>query len=75
MSQTKIKIVATNRFKKDYKKMKTRINFDQNEFIKVITMLTNGEVLPEKYCNHLLEPKNQRNMGMPHKARLAFNIY
>lgn len=75
MSQTKIKIIVTNRFKKDYRKMKTRINFDEKEFIKVITMLANGEILPEKYCNHLLEPKSQRNMGMPYKTKLAFDIY
>ena len=35
-----------------------------NKFKKIIQLLANDEVLPEKYCNHLLEPKSNRNMGM-----------
>ena len=46
--------------------MKNKRNYDESEFIKVVTMLANGEVLPVKYCNHLLEPKVKRNMGMPY---------
>lgn len=65
---SKYKIERTNKFKKDYKKMKTRNNFDEKEFIKVVTILSNGEVLPAKYCNHLLEPKSERILGMSYKA-------
>lgn len=75
MSKTKYKILTTNKFKKDYKKMKSRNNFDEEAFITVVTLLANDETLPAKYCNHLLEPKSQRNMGMSYKTRLAFDIY
>ena len=68
MKKTRYRIEKTNRFKKDYKKVKSRNNFDEKEFIKVVAMLANGEILPEKYCNHLLEPKSERNMGMPYKT-------
>ncbi len=71
----KYKIEITNKFKKDYNKMRSRNNFDENEFKKVIELLSNGELLPEKYCNHLLEPKSDRFMGMSYKTRLAVNLY
>ena len=71
----KYKIQMTNIFKKDYKKMRSRNNFDENEFKKVIKLLSNGELLPEKYCNHLLEPKSGRSLGMSYKTRLAINLY
>ena len=64
MKKTKYIIQKTNRFKKDYKKMKTRNNFDEKAFIEVVSMLANDKILPEKYCNHLLEPKSDRNVGM-----------
>lgn len=57
---SKYTILKTNRFLKDYKKMQKRNNFDEKEFVKVVTMLANGEELPEKYCNHILEPKSER---------------
>ena len=57
---SKYTIIKTNRFLKDYKKMQKRNNFDEKEFVKVVTMLANGEELPAKYCNHLLEPKSER---------------
>lgn len=75
MSKMKYKIQMTNRLKKDYKKMKSRNNFNENDFITVITMLANDEILPEKYCNHLLEPKSERNMGMSYQTRLPIIIY
>lgn len=75
MIKTKYNIIQTNRFKKDYKKMKSRNNFDEKVFIEVITMLANDIALPEKYCNHLLEPKSERYLGMPYKTGLAFTIY
>ena len=57
---SKYKIQMTNKFKRDFKKMKSRNNFDSKAFETVIDLLLNGEVLPEKYCNHLLEPKTNR---------------
>jgi mRNA-degrading endonuclease YafQ of YafQ-DinJ toxin-antitoxin module len=57
---SKYTIFKTNRFLKDYKKMQKRNNFDEMEFVKVVTMLANGEELPEKYCNHILVPKSER---------------
>lgn len=71
---SKYKIKKTNRFKKDYKKMQSRNNFNEPEFVKVIELLANGEQLPEKYCNHLLEPKSQRFLGMSYKTQLAINL-
>ena len=56
---SKYTIYRTNRFIKDYKKMKKRNNFDEKEFIKVVSMLSNGEILPLKYHNHILEPKSE----------------
>lgn len=73
MSKYKIKI--TNKFKKDYNKMRSKNNFDKNEFKTVIELLLNGELLPEKYCNHLLETKSDRSMGMSYKTRLAVSLY
>ena len=58
---SKYTIFRTNKFKKDYKKMMKRTIFDEKEFIKVVSMLANGEELPEKYCNHILEPKSNRS--------------
>lgn len=75
MKKTKYIIQKTSRFKKDFKKMKSRNNFDEKAFIKVISMLVNDETLPDKYCNHLLEPKSDRNVGMSYKTRLAINIH
>lgn len=71
----KLKIEMTSRFKKDYKKMRARKNFDEKSFKEVVKMLANNMILPEKYCNHLLEPKSNRIMGMSYKTRLAFDIY
>ena len=68
MKKIKYEIKQTSRFKKEYRNMKSRSNFDEKEFIKVVTILANGEIMPEKYCNHLLEPKRKRYMGMPYKT-------
>ena len=65
---SKYKIQITNIFKKDYKKMRSRNNFDEKAFKTVIELLSNGESLPEKYCNHLLEPKSNRTLGMSYKT-------
>ena len=71
---TKYTIFKTNRFIKDYAKMRKRNNFDEKEFVNVITMLANGVDLPAKYCNHILEPKSKRFILMSHKTRLATYI-
>lgn len=57
---SKYTILKTNKFLKDYKKMQKRNDFDEKEFVEVVTMLANGEELPQKYCNHILEPKSER---------------
>ncbi len=57
---SKYKIYKTKKFTKDYNKMKKRNNFDEKEFIKVVSIISNGEELPQKYCNHILEPKSER---------------
>lgn len=59
---SKYTIYKTNKFSKDYNKLKKRNNFDEKEFIKVVSMLSNGETLPPKYCNHMLEPKSERSL-------------
>ncbi len=60
----KYDVVFTNKFKKNYKKVKQQINFKDNEFEKVIGILSSNEQLPAKYNNHLLKPKSKRYMGM-----------
>lgn len=52
------KLYATNRFKKDYKKIQKRKNFRHEDFHQVVTLLQQGKKLPKKYFNHLLEPKS-----------------
>ena len=62
----KYKIERTNKFTKKYSKIIKNKNFKEEEFIKVLTMLINNNVLPAKYNNHLLNPKSMRYMGMPY---------
>ena len=57
-------ITFTNVFKKQYSKIKNDPKFKQEEFDKVIKLLSTNQVLPQKYKNHLLNPKSKRNMGM-----------
>ncbi len=66
MKNSKYQIKIINTFKKQYLRIKNNPKFKQEEFIKVIEMLSNNEVLPEKYKNHLLNPKSKRNLGMSH---------
>ena len=54
----------TNIFKKQYAKIKNYPHFKQEEFNNVIDLLSNNQVLPQKYKNHLLNPKSKRYMGM-----------
>lgn len=62
----KYKIERTNKFTKQYAKMLKQKEFKEEEFINVLKLLANDEVLPTKYKNHLLNPKSKRNMGMPY---------
>ena len=64
MIKNKYQIKFSNTFKKQYIKINTNPNFKQEEFYKVIEMLSNNEVLPPKYKNHLLNPKSKRHLGM-----------
>ena len=68
MNQTKYEIKRTTQFKKDLKAVMKREIFDANLLNNVVEMLANDIQLPEKYKNHLLEPKNNRFMVMQPKA-------
>ena len=57
MKNSKYQIKFINTFKKQYTKIKNTPNFKQEEFNKVIEILSNNEILPAKYKNHLLTPK------------------
>lgn len=63
---SKYRIEYTTKFKKQYKKMIANKSYNENDFKTVVSMLANDEILPEKYHNHLLEPKSNRFMGMSH---------
>lgn len=65
----KYKIERTNKFTKQYAKMLKQKEFKEEEFIKVLGLLANGEALPPRYKNHLLNPKSKRYMGMPRTTR------
>ena len=60
MEQYKYKLVETNRFKKELLKVKNRYNDAKEAYQLVVDKLLKGEQLPEKYKNHLLEPKSKR---------------
>ncbi len=61
----KFEVKLTTKFKKQLKVVRKQPNFNYNELDNVINMLSNNEVLPPKYNNHLLTPKSKRYMGMP----------
>ena len=63
---SKYRIEYTVKFKKQYKKMIANKSYNENYFKTVVSMLANDEILPEKYHNHLLEPKSNRFVGMPY---------
>lgn len=54
----KYDIRRTSQFKSDFKLILKR-GIDISEFQKVLTLLANGEVIPEKYKDHPLQ--NSRN--------------
>ncbi len=60
----KYKIERTNKFIKQYGKMLKQKEFKESEFIKVLELLVNNEILPPKYRNHLLSPKSNRYIRM-----------
>lgn len=62
--KNKYNIKLTSRFKKDLKIIKKRKEFDIDLLNEVVMMLANDIILPSKYNNHLLEPKNKRRLGM-----------
>ena len=70
----KYNIIRTNKFTKQYSKMLKRKEFKEKEFINVLNMLSNNELLPAKYENHLLNPKRNRNMGMSCTTRCIIRI-
>ena len=59
-----LEIKLTTKFKKQLKAIRKQPNFNYNELDKVLNILSNNETLPEKYNNHLLNPKSKRYMGM-----------
>ena len=67
MKANKYELKITSQFKKDLKIVK-KINLDIDLLNEVVQMLVNDITLPEKYHNHLLEPKSKRFMGMSYKA-------
>ena len=67
MKENKYEIIMTSKFKKDLKTVKKR-NLDIDLLNEVVLMLANDIPLPEKYHNHLLEPKSERFMGMSYKT-------
>lgn len=58
MSNSKYYIQYTNKFKKQYKKLLKNPNFKKTEFEKILGYLSNNELMPAKYRNHLLNPKS-----------------
>lgn len=60
----KYKVQRTNKFKKQYAKILKQKEFKEDEFVNVLKMLSNNELLPPNYKNHLLTPKNKRYLGM-----------
>ena len=61
----KFEIKLTTKFKKQLKTIRKQHGFNYDELDKVINILSNNELLPEKYNNHLLTPKSKRYLGMP----------
>ncbi len=74
MKDKKYYIQYTNKFKKQYKRMLKNHNFKKEEFEKVFEYLINNEKMPEKYRNHLLTPKSERDMGMSYSTRCITRI-
>ena len=74
MNDKKYDIQYTNKFKKQYSKLLKNPNFKKTELEKVLEYLINNKQLPEKYRNHMLTPKSERNMGMSYSTRCITGI-
>lgn len=62
----KYEIERTSQFKKDYK-LAVKRGCNTEELKKVVTLLANGEPLPEKYRDHdLTNSRNYKNMRECH---------
>ncbi len=62
----KYEIIRTTQFKKDYK-LAVKRGCDIDKLKEVITMLANGEVLPDKYRDHdLVNSRNYKNVRECH---------
>lgn len=72
MKQYEIKL--TTKFKKQLKKLHKQPNFNYDALDEVINILASNELLPAKYRNHLLEPKNKRNMGVSCTTRCITRV-
>ena len=70
----KYKIEMTNQFIKQYDKVSKQNNFKESEFIKILKMLINNDILPIKYNNHLLRPKSNRYRGVSCTTRYIIRI-
>lgn len=57
-------VKLTTKFKKQLKIIRKQQDFNYDALDTVINMLSNNELLPKKYNNHLLNPKSKRYMGM-----------
>ena len=62
----KYQIKKTKTFTKQYKQILMQKDFKEADFIKVLEIISNDNLLPPKYKNHLLYPKNKRYLGMSH---------
>ena len=71
MKKNNYEIKMTSRFKKDLKTVKKRSNLDIDLLNEVVLMLANDITLPQKYKNHLLEPKSKRFVGVSYKTWLV----
>jgi len=60
MEQYKYKLVETTKFKKELLRAKKKYKDAKECYEFVVDKLLKGEQLPEKYKNHLLEPKSKR---------------
>ncbi|MEN8904909.1 MAG: type II toxin-antitoxin system YafQ family toxin [Clostridiales bacterium] len=72
-----LKLIYMTPFKKDFKKQKIKMNFDDfNEFFEVINKLRNSEVLEEKYIDHPLsgEYKDCRDCHIKPDLVLIYKI-
>ena len=73
MKNNKYEIKITTQFKKDLKNIQKR-GLNIKLLDELIYMLSNDIILPSKYKNHLLEPRDFRSLGMSYKTRLVARV-